>query len=196
LVSIVRQAPRCYNRCHVKNLVGLALAVGWTVLALPAPAAEAAGLRPRADHTRYPVAMFNEYVAVAVERVAPEKVRRLLGPEVDEAYLVVEVSIYPRKGASIDIAPGDFYLRVSRTREIIPASMPAPSAAVSRLLVLPEAVTNKPVAGYLYFPVAAERSGNYEYELEYKGHGNWMIIPIQAGLSQVSANPRAKIEAK
>jgi hypothetical protein len=142
--------------------------------------AEPGGLRPRVDHTRYPVAVFNEFVAIAAERVGPEKTRRLLGSELDDAYLVVEVSIYPRGRSTIDVKPGEFFLRVNRTREIVQSSMPGTVVGESRSRALPETIAHKPVAGYLYFQVPEKRSGNYEYELEYKGQGHWMIIPLQA----------------
>jgi len=112
--------------------------------------------------------------------VGPERARRLLGSELEEAYLVVEVSIYPRARNTIDVKPGEFFLRVNRTREIVQSSMPDTVAAESRSRALPQTIAHKPVAGYLFFQVSEKRSGNYEYELEYKGQGHWMIIPLQA----------------
>jgi hypothetical protein len=49
---------------------------------------------------------------------------------------------------------------------------------------LPETSTYRPVAGYLYFPVKDKTYGDYEYELEYRGHKGSMILPLLAGSSR------------
>jgi hypothetical protein len=152
------------------------------------------GVRPRVDRTQYAVTMFDEFLAVAAERVPAEKVRRQFGPEVDSGYLVVEVGVYPRERSPIEVRPGDFSLRISRTRDILTPQGPKAIIEVSEnykpavvelsAKALPEVSAYKPVAGYLYFPVPDKREGDYEYELEYKGQGAWMILPLHTG------NPR------
>lgn len=152
------------------------------------------GVRPRVDRTQYAVTMFDEFLAVAAERVPAEKVRRQFGPEVDSGYLVVEVGVYPRERSPIEVRPGDFSLRISRTRDILTPQGPKAIIEVSEnykpavvelsAKALPEVSAYKPVAGYLYFQVPDKREGDYEYELEYKGQGAWMILPLHTG------NPR------
>jgi hypothetical protein len=96
---------------------------------------------------------------------------------------VVEIGVYPRDHSTIQIKPSDFTLRVNRTRETLSAANPSVIAlavnAGMSARALPETSTDKPVAGYLYFPVKEKRFGNHEYELEYNGHSVWMILPLQ-----------------
>ena len=152
------------------------------------------GVRPRLDRTQYAVTMFDEFLAVAAERVPAEKVRKQFGSDVDSGYLVVEVGVYPRERSPIEVRPADFSLRISRTRDILTPQGPKAIIEVSEnykpavvelsAKALPEVSAYKPVAGYLYFQVPDKREGDYEYELEYKGQGAWMILPLHTG------NPR------
>ncbi len=164
-----------------------------TLLLLPALlfAADPSGVRPRVDRTQYAVAIFNQSLAVAAELVPAEKVRRQFGSDVDNRYLVVEVGVFPKARDPLEIRPGDFLLRVNRTRGTISASVPKagvdlseqpkPVATELEAKCLPATSTDKPVAGYLYFPVRDKRDGDNEYELEYKAQRTWMILPLRAG---------------
>ena len=134
------------------------------------------GVRPRLDRTQYAVTMFDEFLAVAAERVPAEKVRKQFGPEVDSGYLVVEVGVYPRERSPIEVRPNDFSLRISRTRDILTPQGPKeiievgesykPAVVELSAKALPEVSAYKPVAGYLYFQVPDKREGDYEYELD------------------------------
>jgi hypothetical protein len=153
--------------------------------------ADAVGVPPRADRTRYAVTMFNESLAVAAELVPAQKVRRQFGPEVESRYLVVEVGVYPRDKNPVDVRREDFMLRVNRTRDTFFYQVPRAilefgqslRARAMELLSmsLPDVSTHKPVAGYLYFPLADNGPGGYKYELEYTGHQTRMILPLLAG---------------
>jgi len=142
------------------------------------------GVSPRIDHTRYPVTVFNESLAVAAELIGPERVRQNFGPEMDSGYLVVEVGMYPREKSQIDIRQSDFRLRISRRSLLKPAVPQVLCDTLHRAELtekaLPEGATYKPVAGYLYFPVTEKLAGSYAYELEYVGQGNWMMLPLPA----------------
>ena len=154
-------------------------------------AADSSGVRPRVDRSQYAVAIFNQALAVAAELVPAEKVRKQFGTEVDSRYLVVEVGVFPKARDPLPIRPGDFVLRVNRTRGAISASVPRAIAALSETpqpvameleaKCLPETSTAKPVAGYLYFPLRDKKDGDNEYELEYKAQRSWMILPLRAG---------------
>jgi hypothetical protein len=154
-------------------------------------AADSSGVRPRLDRSQYAVAMFNQSLAVAAELVPAEKVRKQFGSDVDSRYLVVEVGMFPKTRGPLEVHPGDFVLRVNRTRHSISAAVPraivnlsdALKRAVTELEArcLPETSTDKPVGGYLYFPVADKKDGDNEYELEYRAQRIWMILPLRAG---------------
>jgi hypothetical protein len=154
-------------------------------------AADSSGVRPRVDRSQYAVAIFNQSLAVAAELVPAEKVRKQFGTEVDSRYLVVEVGVFPKARDPLEIRPGDFLLRVNRTRDTISASVPKavvessetpkPVSTELEAKCLPETSTDKPVAGYLYFPVRDKKDGDNEYELEYKAQRTWMILPLRAG---------------
>ncbi|HXJ42988.1 MAG TPA: hypothetical protein VNH18_27150, partial [Bryobacteraceae bacterium] len=92
--------------------------------------ADSNGVRPRVDRSQYAVAIFNQSLAVAAELVPAEKVRKQFGSEVDSRYLVVEVGLFP-KARALEVRPGDFVLRVNRTRDTISASVPKAVGEVS-----------------------------------------------------------------
>lgn len=154
-------------------------------------AADSSGVRPRIDRSHYAVAMFNQSLAVAAELVPAEKVRKQFGSDVDSRYLVVEVGMFPKARGPLEIRLGDFVLRVNRTRDTISASVPKtvvelsetpkPVATELEAKCLPATSTDKPVAGYLYFPLRDKKDGDNEYELEYRAQRIWMILPLRAG---------------
>jgi len=135
--------------------------------------------------------MFNQTLAVAVELVPADKVRRQFGSEVDSRYLVVEVGVFPKARDPLEVRLGQFILRVNRTRNAIRASVPSaaveltetpqPMAIELKAKCLPETSTDKPVAGYLYFPVPDKRKGDNEYELEYRAQRVSMTLPLRVG---------------
>jgi hypothetical protein len=167
-------------------------AVTLFLLTVPIFGAEPAGVRPRPDRTEYAVTMFNDLLAVAAELVPAEKVRKQFGPEVDSHYLVVEVGVYPRVKHPIDVRPGDFTVRVNRTRNTLSPLVPKAIIAVTESLrsialellskCLPETATYKPVAGYLFFPLQDKTEDDHAYELEYKTQRARMILPLHAGI--------------
>src|SRR5260370_22691573 len=74
--------------------------------------ADSKGLRPRTNHTQYPVTVFNESVAVACERVSPAHVRKQFGADLDARFLVVEVRIFPKEKSTLHLKPDQFVLQV------------------------------------------------------------------------------------
>jgi hypothetical protein len=129
-------------------------------------AADLSGVRPRVDRSQYAVAMFNQSLAVAAELVPAEKVSKQFGSEVGRRYLVVEVGMFPKARDPLEVRPGDFILRVNRSRDTVSASVPKavmelgetpkPVANALESKCLPETSTDKPVAGYLYFCCAGQ----------------------------------------
>jgi hypothetical protein len=148
--------------------------------------ADSKGLRPRTNHTQYPVTVFNESVAVACERVSPAHVRKQFGADLDARFLVVEVGIFPREKSTIHIKPDEFVLRVKADETSIKPYAAKQIAAADAVVTsevslhnLPEGPTAKPVAGYLFFPLEQKIENDRAYELEYKGQSGWMILPLQ-----------------
>ena len=147
--------------------------------------ADSRGLRPRTNHTQYPVTVFNESVAVACERASPERVRKQFGPELDARFLVVEVGIFPKDKSTVYIKPDEFVLRLRADQTFIKPSAAKQIATADAVVAevslrnLPEGPTSKPVAGYLFFPLEQKIDNDRAYELEYKGQSGWMILPLQ-----------------
>jgi len=155
--------------------------------------ADGRGLRPRTNHTQYPVTVFNESVAVACERASSVQVRKQFGADLDARFLVVEVGIFPRDKSTINIKPDEFVLRVkadqTSVRPYAAKQIAAPDALVASevsLRNLPEGPTSKPVAGYLFFPLEQKIENDGAYELEYKGESGWMILPLQMAVARAN----------
>src|SRR2546428_8679914 len=134
--------------------------------------ADSKGLRPRTNHTQYPVTVFNESVAVACERASPARVRKQFGADLDAHFLVVEVGIFPRDKSTIDIKPDEFVLRVKADQTSIKpyaakqiTTSDAVVASAVSLRNLPEGPTSRPMAGYLFFPLEQKIENDRAYEL-------------------------------
>ena len=147
-------------------------------------AAEVRGLRPRPSRTDYSVTCFTETIGVGATMVSPDQVRRLFGGEMDHSYVVIEVGFYSKNRAAFDVRHSDFALRNHYSRTLVKPAEPRDIAAsLARPLggliekTLPEISTTQAVAGYLFFPIT-EVNSSY-YELDYKGYGAWLTLPLK-----------------
>lgn len=143
--------------------------------------AEPRGIRIRPNRTNYSVTSFTESLAVAADLKTPDQVRNMFGEAMKRALLVVEVAVYPKDNRELQVRQSDFVLRIRSSRAVIkPLNLKEMQAELVEK-TLPEVGTSKPVAGYLYFPIAeAEQSFmDYTYELEYTGQGAWLDLPLQ-----------------
>jgi hypothetical protein len=136
-----------------------------------------AGLAPRPSRAEYSVTCFTEDLAVGATLVNPDQVRRLFGGEIDHQYIVVEVGFYSKTRAAFEVRHADFGLRNHVTRTLVKPAGPSEIAAALMAKTLPEVSTSQAVAGYLFFPIT-ESNGSY-YELDYKGHGAWLTLPLK-----------------
>lgn len=136
-------------------------------------AVEPRGIQPRTHRSDYFVTSFTESLAVAAELVNHDQVCRMFGNRTGRDYIVVEVGFYSKSHAAYGVRPGDFALRLKPTGAVLKPAL------VETEKILPEVVTSRAVGGYLFFPVAG--SPIDRYELEYKGNGVWLSLPIRYG---------------
>jgi len=136
-----------------------------------------AGLAPRSSRADYAVTCFTDDLAVGATLVNPDQVRRLFGPEIDHQYVVVEVGFYSKSRAAFEVRHSDFTLRHHVSRTLVKPLGSTEIAAPLIAKILPQVSTSQAVAGYLFFPVT-ESDGSY-YELDYKGYGAWLTLPLK-----------------
>jgi hypothetical protein len=156
------------------------LALAATLCFGAAAFAESSGIPPRSSRTNYPIACFTEHLAVGAFLMSPDTVRASFGAEVEKRYLVVEVGVFPKIG-KIDVKHSDFALRLVSPQILSkPVTLQALAenggARVADKL-LPETGTNKPIGGYLVFSLP-DPAVYTAYELDYKGHGAWLTLPL------------------
>lgn len=101
-------------------------------LAAAALAADQPGTRPRMDAADYPAHASADRVAIGAVLLSPEQVRNTFSTDLNRGYAVVEVAVYPKGGASIDLGPGDFLLRIAGTETDAPPAAPRAIAAALR----------------------------------------------------------------
>jgi hypothetical protein len=71
------------------------------------------GRPPRASSSDYPVHEDTKTATIAALRVPAEQLNKNFPSELSKKYPVVEVAIYPKDGATVDIATMDFVLRLA-----------------------------------------------------------------------------------
>jgi len=156
----------------------LFLSLGLALLSFGA-SLETRGLRPHASRTDYSVTCFTEEIGVGATLVTSDQVRRLFGGEIDRSYVVVEVGFYCKTHGAFEVRHADFALRNRPSRTLVkPADPKDVMAALSRPLntLLPETSTTQAIAGYLFFPNTEHAS---LFELDYRGHGAWLTLPLK-----------------
>lgn len=78
------------------------------------------GLTPRSSPADYPVYQSASSSTIAAVRVKSEQVAKTLSTEIDRNYVVVEVAVYPKGGATVDVQYSDFALRFAGREETFP----------------------------------------------------------------------------
>ncbi len=71
------------------------------------------GRTPRSSSADYPVHQDTKTATIAAVRVSPEQLNKTFPSDFAKKYVVVEVAIYPKDGATVDVAAMDFVLRLA-----------------------------------------------------------------------------------
>lgn len=91
---------------------GFALCTGWTQT------------RPRAAAADYRVSQSASTLSAGAERLSPEEVRNAFTSPLARDYMVVEVALFPKDGARLDVSRLDFTLHCG-TEPAVRAALPA-----------------------------------------------------------------------
>ena len=84
--------------------------------------AEPQGIRPRPAVSDYPASDSNTNIAVAAAVLSTDTVQNTFATDLNRGYIVVEVSVYPKDNQPVDLATGDFALRIGGRKFVRPAS--------------------------------------------------------------------------
>jgi hypothetical protein len=71
------------------------------------------GRTPRSSSSEYPARADTPTATIAAVRVSPEQLNKTFPSDFAKKYVVVEVAIYPRDGATVEVATMDFVLRLA-----------------------------------------------------------------------------------
>ncbi|HEV1285877.1 MAG TPA: hypothetical protein VNU44_11210 [Bryobacteraceae bacterium] len=71
------------------------------------------GRTPRASSADYPVHQDTATATIAAVRVPAEQLNKTFPSDFAKKYVVVEVAIYPKEGATVDVAAMDFVLKLA-----------------------------------------------------------------------------------
>ncbi len=85
------------------------------------------GIKPRPAASDYPVKDQSKNATIAAAVLDADQVKSLFSTDLKD-YVVVEVGVYPSPGASVDVTPDDFAVRVG-TSEVVRAANPRAMAA-------------------------------------------------------------------
>ncbi len=77
------------------------------------------GLKPRASASDYPASATGAPATIGAVLLSPDEARSRFSTDVSRGYLVVEVGVYPKDGAPLDLGPGDFMLRIAGREDSI-----------------------------------------------------------------------------
>ena len=73
------------------------------------------GRTPRSSSADYPSRADTKTATIAAGRVSPEQLNKTFPSDFAKKYVVVEVAIYPKDGATVDVATMDFVLRLANS---------------------------------------------------------------------------------
>jgi len=82
-------------------------------LIVPALAFAGDGRTPRSSSSEYPVHEDTKTATIAAARVSAEQLNKTFPSDFAKKYVVVEVAIYPKDGATVDVAAMDFVLKLA-----------------------------------------------------------------------------------
>ncbi len=71
------------------------------------------GRTPRSSSSDYPVHQDAGSATIAAVRVSPEQLNKTLPADFSKRYVVLEVAIYPKDGATVDVVQMDFVLKLA-----------------------------------------------------------------------------------
>jgi len=88
------------------------------------------GVRPRPELSDYPAHKAGPAMTIAAEVLSADQVSHSFATDLNKAWIVVEVAVYPQKDA-IAVAPSDFVLRIGKDdqRALVRATTPRAIAA-------------------------------------------------------------------
>src|SRR5579859_1076168 len=69
------------------------------------------GITPRRSPSDYPVHQDASHASIAAARMNSDRAAKLFTPEIARNYVIVEVAVYPRDGATVDVQWFYFALR-------------------------------------------------------------------------------------
>jgi hypothetical protein len=84
-------------------------------LLIPALVFAGDGRTPRSSSADYPVHQDTATATIAAVRVSAEQLNKTFPSDFAKKYVVVEVAIYPKDGATVDVATMDFVLKLADT---------------------------------------------------------------------------------
>lgn len=88
------------------------------------------GIRPRPTPADYPASESASALTLAAAVIAPEQVKHMFATELNNGYIVVEVAVYPGSGQELDLATGDFTLKIGGSGDMLRAASPRAIASV------------------------------------------------------------------
>jgi hypothetical protein len=78
------------------------------------------GLTPRRSPGDYPVHQDAVHASIAATRLNSDRAAKIFTPEIARNYVIVEVAVYPKDGATVDVQWFDFALRFGGQQETRP----------------------------------------------------------------------------
>jgi hypothetical protein len=73
----------------------------------------------------YPVTSHVPGAMMAAKALSPAQVKTAFGSDTYKGYIVIEVAVFPDAGASFDLSPRDFLLRIGESGELLRPSAPS-----------------------------------------------------------------------
>jgi len=130
----------------------------FVTLAAVAWAADPPGVKPKLAASDYPSHAAADSAGIGARLLTPAQVRASFSTDLNRAYLVVEIAVYPKDGTQLDLGPGDFMLRVAGTD--ISARPAAPRTVAS--VLQKSAARDRDIALYPTAGVGYESGGGYD----------------------------------
>jgi hypothetical protein len=136
-------------------------------LAAVAWAGDQAGVKPKFEATDYPAHGATGGATIGARLLTPAQVRNTFSTDLEPGYVVVEVAVYPKDGAQLDLGPGDFTLRIAGTDISTRPAAPRTIAAILQK----SGARDRDIA--VYPGVGVGYGSGRGYDPVYGGRGGW-----------------------
>jgi hypothetical protein len=149
------------------------------------------GIRPRPSPNDYPASETASGLTIGAAVIAPEQVKHMFATELNNGYIVVEVAVYPGTGQELDLASGDFTMKIGGSGDLLRAASPRAVASVLQKKNEPRPSRASDVTVYPSTTIGYESGPRYDPVTGQRRTGGGVYTGAGVGVGVGDSGPQA-----